>query len=179
MDGSSRIVPQKEIPKYKQSAELHRDSCIALTTCRPQWPSLTQREDYASVYAVINGRRLLQEMFSSNFTSTYLREALREVYDSLPHTDGFRGARFFVSSALARLSEYEPILEFATDPKMIDTGMYLMARVELAGEKLSASEKSSLKKVKARIKTFESALRKDIRLMSPPGTRKVKQRYRT
>lgn len=120
---------------------------------------------------------ILHELYSSNFTSTYLLESLTEAFQSYPDDKKFEGARFFLGCSLARLGVYDPLLEFSTDPRMVDPGMYLASRIELDGTTMTPVEQRAFKKVKARIRDFESALKRDVKAFLPnAGSGRTKRR---
>jgi len=116
---------------------------------------------------------VLQEMFSANFSSTYLKQALKKVSVALPQTREYEAARFLVACAIAKSGEYEPLLEFATDPHMVDTSMYLISRATIAGESLSKEERAGFDRLKKRLRVFEKAI--DRELKSPFGRRQIKR----
>lgn len=118
----------------------------------------------------------IEQLFSSNFTSTYLKQALIETYANQPPGKEYESARFFLASSLAKIGIYEPLLEFATDPEMIDTAMFMLAGSNLVNQNLSDSEKEKYRKFKKRISDFRKSIQQELKpVLSLRPKRQVKR----
>lgn len=105
---------------------------------------------------------IVQELFTANFCSIHLHQALKDVYAGLPKDREHHGARFFIASALSKMQTYDPLLEFATDPDMIDTSMYLLSGVGLSKQQMTEGEQERYRRLKKRAEHFRSALKLEL-----------------
>lgn len=103
----------------------------------------------------------LQSVFSSNFTSKYLREPLQDVFAEMMKAGDPDAARFFLASALQRIGDDDALLDFASDPKMIDTSMYLISHATLAKKDASYGYRQKYKKLEKRKEIFRKAIKKE------------------
>lgn len=110
---------------------------------------------------------ILQEIFAANFSSIYLQQALSEVFDSLEVNQEFQASRFLLACSLAKLGNKEALLEFATDPRMLDTSMYLISQAEINSKTLKTTDKDKLNRLKKRMGTFKEAIKQEFQ--SPFG----------
>jgi hypothetical protein len=104
---------------------------------------------------------VMQELFSTNFSSRYLEKALREAYRALPADREHESARFFIACALSKLGKHDFVLDFATSPNMVDTSMYLISRAALESQNLTTAEKEMYRKFKKRMRDFRAAVRRE------------------
>lgn len=104
---------------------------------------------------------ILQELFSTNFSSKFLEKTLADTYDSFPHKKEYESARFFVACALSKLGRYEKLLEFATNPRMIDTSMYLISGATLHDTDVASREKNMYRKFQKRARNFRESIRNE------------------
>ena len=104
---------------------------------------------------------ILQETFSSNFSSKYLEKALVETYNSFPPTKEYESARFFTACALSKLGKNEKLLDFATSPGMVDTSMYLISGAVLHETEMIGKEKDMYRKFKKRLQNFRNSIKKE------------------
>ncbi len=105
---------------------------------------------------------IIQQLYTGNFCSIHLQQALEKTYKDLPKDAENQGARFFVASALAKMRDFEPILEVATDPSMIDTSMYLLAAMSLSKEHLNEAQQNQYRRLKRRAAQFQQAVKREI-----------------
>ena len=104
---------------------------------------------------------ILQETFSSNFSSKYLEKALVETYNSFPPTKEYESARFFTACALSKLGKTEKLLDFATDPYMVDTSMYLIGGAILHETEMTGKEKDMYRKFRKRLQNFKNSIHRE------------------
>jgi len=120
---------------------------------------------------------IVQQLFTDNFCSIYLHQAIEDTYKTLPRDKEHQGARFFLASALSKMGNYEPLLEFATDPKMIDTSMYALSGFGLSNQDLSEEEQDTYRRLKKRASQFHQAIKRELGpLLRHPGKRIKKGR---
>jgi hypothetical protein len=105
----------------------------------------------------------ISDLFTNSYTSKYLEKSLEETYRKLPDDKEHEHARFFIACALANLSKIEPMLEFATNPNMIDTSMYLIARSILEKKEMSEDEKDKYHRLKKRLDSFKASFKREIK----------------
>jgi len=106
---------------------------------------------------------LVRDLFTNNFTSKYLQKSLEDAYRKMPSDKEHEGARFFVACALANLSKVEPILEFATNPRMIDTSMYLLANSVLDKKDMSENQQEKYRRLRKRLEGFKKSIKRELR----------------
>lgn len=104
---------------------------------------------------------VLQELFSANFSSKFLEKTLADAYDSFPHVKECESARFFIACALSKLGRHEKLLEFATNPKMIDTSMYLISGATLHDTNVASKEKEMYRKYQKRARNFKVSIKNE------------------
>jgi hypothetical protein len=105
---------------------------------------------------------LLTDLFADNFSSIYLENALQDTF-KLPPTQEHEAARFLAACALAKLKKFDPLLEFATLPSMINPSMYLVANVELYKQNMTDEEQEKYKRLRKRMQQFGEALKRETR----------------
>ena len=104
---------------------------------------------------------ILQELFSSNFSSKYLEKALVETYNSFAPTKEYESARFFTACALSKLGKNEKLLDFATSPDMVDTSMYLISGATLHETDMIGKEKDMYRKFRKRLQNFKNSIKRE------------------
>lgn len=115
----------------------------------------------------------LQSIFAASFTSKYLHEPLKDVFNELVRDAGSDQARFFIACALQRLGDEDALLDFASDPKMIDTSMYMISHSSLAKKNASYEYRQKYRQLERRKDLFRKAIKKELRSVldnkaSPP-----------
>jgi hypothetical protein len=106
---------------------------------------------------------VLNHVFARNYTSKYLLDPLANVYEALRDYGDAQSARFFISSALAHLGSYGQLLDFASDPKMIDTSLFALSKAALSQEELKGDERKKYLKVDKRTGLFRKAINKELK----------------
>lgn len=121
---------------------------------------------------------IVQELFTSNFCSTYLKQSLLDTYRQLPKQLDYQGARFFVASALSKLGEYDPMLEFATEPAMVDASMYVLSGLGLSKRDLSEEDQERYRRLRKRATHFRDAIKKELGPMFGTAPKHIAKKVR-
>lgn len=106
----------------------------------------------------------IRHLFVSNFSSTYLQEPMISAWEKVSGSDEAISAKFFLASALKALGQPEYLLELATDPKMTDPSIMLIAQSESSSfEKTPDSNRAvALKRFKRRLAKFRRLFKGEI-----------------